>query len=141
MRGRSIGNTTDSKCLQLLLLLLLLLRLLRRNLLLILDWYGWWRLHWRWRLRLLLLLLNLPNLCYYLLLMLLYHHLLLTIRICHRILRNVAVRVKSNTDAIWCSSAILWSWSRSWSLIAAGIIDDATAWRCGRNASRRRMAE
>ena len=140
MRGRSIGNTTDSKCLQLLLLLLLLLlRLLRRNLLLILDWHGWWRLHWRWRLRLLLLLLllNLPNLCYYLLLMLLYHHLLLTIRICHRILRNVAMRVKSNTDAIWRSSAILWSWS----LIAAGIIDGATAWRCGRDASGRRVAE
>ena len=139
LRGRSRADTTDSKCLQ----LLLLLRLLGRNLLLILDWYGWWCLHrWWCLLRLLLLLLDLlPSLCYLLLLLLLYDHLLmllLTIRIRHRVLRNVTMRVKSNTDAIWRSSAILRSWSLS---LVAGIIDVATAWRCGRYAPGRRVAE
>ena len=135
LRGRSRADTTDSKGLQLLLL--------GRNLLLILDWYGWWCLHrWWCLLRLLLLLLDLlPSLCYLLLLLLLYDHLLmllLTIRIRPRVLRNVAMWVQSDTDAIWRSSAILRS--RSWSLVA-GIIDIATAWRCGRYAPGRRVTE
>ena len=141
LRGGSCANTantTNSKC----LLLLLLLRL-GRKLLLILDWHGWWGLHWWWCLRL-LLLLDLPSLCYLLLLLLLYHHLLLlmmlllAIRIRHRVYGNVAMRVQSNTDGVWRSSAIL-----SWAALVAGI-DAPTAWgsrRCGRDASGSRVAE
>lgn len=80
------GSGTDATgCLQ-------LLRLGRR--LLVLDWRGWWRLHW-WCLR----LLYLPSLGHLLL--------LLAIRIRHRVHCDVSMWIESNANTIRCGSAIL----------------------------------
>lgn len=103
----ALRRGTGTGCLQ-------LLWLLGRSLL-ILDWCGWWWLHW-WCLR---LLYWLPSLGHVLVLLM-----LLAIRIRHRVYRDVSMRVKRNTDAVRCGSAIL-------SLVAG--VDTATACRPGRS--------
>lgn len=128
LRGGSSAGATGR------LQLLWLLRLGGRGLL-ILDWHGRLRLHWGC-----LRLLDLPSLGHLLLLLLLLHYLLLllldhlllllmllllTIRICHSVYRDVSMRIKGNTNAVRCSSAVL-----SRTLVAR--VDAAAAWWSGR---------